>query len=149
MITLKSPIVGSQFRPPAALLLRILPTNHPLYIELEPLNEHDPDAIRVMLSLSTLDLDNEQISNILTQTNLTAQSAIEDFANSNALHIGYVARSSNPRSCQIDNRPCPGNYEIINALTHNKSVDPLKLWRYSANLTFSMSGQPLVEVVIS
>lgn len=145
---LVAPIVGAQFRPPAALLLRVLPTHHPLYIESEPLNEYDPDAIRVMLDLSTLDVDNEAIANILTNANLTNPSAINDFVTNNSLHLGYVARSSNSKSCQIDNKPSMGNTEIINALTHLKFISPRlnPNWRRPAHLTFSMSGQPLVEV---
>lgn len=146
---LKTPIVGAQFRPPAAALLRVLPVGHPLYIEPEPLNEYDPDALRIMLSLSTLDIDNnEQISTILSQTNLTAQKSLEDFINNNALHIGYVARSTNSRSCQIDNKPSIGNTELINTLAHNKLINPITQWRYEAKLTFSMNGQPLIEVDI-
>lgn len=145
---LVAPIVGAQFRPPALLLLRVLPTNHPLILEAEPSNEHDPDAIRVLLNHTTLDLDNEEIGKILSNAHLSNQSAIEDWVNRQELHIGYVAKSSNPRSCQIDNHPSIGNTEIHNALIHSKAVKPLTTWRHPAVLTFSMSGQPLVEVKI-
>lgn len=148
MPTLIAPIVGAQFRPPAILLLRVLPTNHPLTLEAEPDNEYDPDAIRVLLSYPTLDIDNEQIAQVLSNANLSNQSAIDDWVNKQVLHIGYVAKSSNPRSCQIDNRPSIGNTEIHNALIHTKAVKPLTTWRYPASLTFSMSGQPLIEVKI-
>lgn len=143
---LVSPIVGAQFRPPALLLLRVLPTNHPLILEAEPSNEYDPDAIRVLFSHTTLDLDNEQIAQILSNTHLANQAATDDWVNNQVLHIGYVARSGNTRSCQIDNRPSIGNTEITNALTHAKAIKPLTTWRYPANLIFSMSGQPLIEV---
>lgn len=147
---LVAPIVGAQFRPPALLLLRVLPSQHPLILESEPSNEHDPDAIRVLLSHKTLDLDNEQIAQILSNAHLSNQTATDDWVNRQILHIGYVARSSNSRSCQIDNRPSMGNTEIINALTHLKIINPHKSyhWKVDAHLTFSMSGQPLAEVTI-
>lgn len=147
-LKLTTPIVGVQFRPPSALLLRVLPIGHPLILEAEPDNEHDPDAIRVLLSHTTLDLDNEQIAQILSNAHLSNQAATDDWVIKQVLHLGYVARSGNPRSCQIDNKPSIGNTEIHNALIASSLVKPLTTWKHPATLTFSMSGQPLVEVKI-
>lgn len=146
-LTLITPIVGTQFRPPSALLLRVLPSNHPLTLVSEPSNEHDQDAIRVMLDLHTLDLDSEPIANIIQNAHLSNQEAIDNWVNHHTFHLGYIASSRNHRSCQIDNRPSPGNTEIINALTHNKEIphSPV-VWIKPAFLTFSMSGQPLAKV---
>lgn len=152
MTTLKlvAPIVGAQFRPPAALLLRVLSMGHPLLLEGEPSNEHDPDAIKVLLPILSLDPDNEAIANILQASHLSNQEAIDNWVNKKYFHLGYVAKSTNSRSCQIDNRPSPGNNEIINALIHSGAVPRGKLlvWDCPATLTFSMSGQPLIQIEI-
>ena len=45
-------LVGNRFRHAGAAVLPTLPAGHPLILEPEPTNPHDPNAIRVLVELS-------------------------------------------------------------------------------------------------
>lgn len=86
--TIRAPIVGSKFYPPASDILQFLPLGVELFAIAEPDNPHDPNAIQVWIETknipqSTLDklskpgFGREQIPNLFNQS---------------AWQLGHVAR---------------------------------------------------------
>lgn len=55
------PIVGMQHHKPAPTIMSLLPVGTPLYLELEPTNQYDPNAIKVWIEDFSAHTDSEGI----------------------------------------------------------------------------------------
>lgn len=126
-----TPIVGSHFRPPAKLLLSILPAGTPLHLDPEPDNPYDPDAIRVVVRPSEVYIPMESLDAIEDEI-LSCGHTIAGIVASNSIHLGYVPSSQNPKSC----RGYPGNSEVLGHLTPD----------HYCQLTFAPDGTPLIAI---
>jgi len=81
------PVVGMHFRPPAKAILQVLPSDFPLGIEMEPDNEFDPNAIKVMVKSEDIPKDAYHDLNTLAQGyGFTTEQILEQ----PAWHLGYV-----------------------------------------------------------
>lgn len=76
--TVYSPIVGNTFRLAGKSILPLMGEGHPLILEPEPENPYDPDAIKVCVDATTLNLEDiyGERSGII-------------------IHLGYIPRSGN------------------------------------------------------
>jgi hypothetical protein len=90
------PLVGAYFRPPAKLLLSIMPTGAKLELRPEPSNPYDPNAIAVWAAASSISLERLQSK----EEELQGAGDCPDFGNQEEVeawrttprHLGYVAR---------------------------------------------------------
>lgn len=57
LLPFSAPIVGARFRPPAADVLNNLAGDTPLICVREPTNEHDANAIKVMIDIGLVDVN--------------------------------------------------------------------------------------------
>ena len=91
------PIVGSHYRPPAKALLESLPIDTPLTLHAEPENEHDENAIQVLVD--STDIARAVRSSKECQRTLINSCADCGFTDFDALfqtpswHLGYIPRA--------------------------------------------------------
>lgn len=96
---LLSPLVGSYFHPPAKTLLSRLPAGTELYLEPEPDNQYDSNAIMVLLSfhetekLLSIFKEDEDFNNELLSCGWSLTQIEELGENAHAIHLGYIAAS--------------------------------------------------------
>lgn len=83
------PVVGMHFRPPAKAILQVLPTDFPLNLELEPDNEYDPNAIKVMVKSGDIPKDaHSDLGNLAAGFGFDLDTILAQ----EAWHLGYIAR---------------------------------------------------------
>lgn len=90
-------IVGAHYRPPAKAILEALPLNTPLTLHAEPENEHDENAIQVLVASSTIARAVKQSEDCKrTLINACADCGFTDFdalfESAKSWHLGYIPR---------------------------------------------------------
>ena len=114
-------IVGMHFRPPAKAILAHLPSGANLYLQREPENPYDENAVMVLV-------DYEEIpEGQHTQLACVAEPygySLEDLAKNSPWHLGYISRQEAETLSPI--------------LLSNPS--------YGATLAFSPEGKPLANI---
>lgn len=121
------PVVGMHFRPPAKAILQVLPLDFPLGIEMEPDNEHDPNAIKVIVKSEDLPKDSHSTLDTLAQG--FGFSAADILAQPE-WHLGYVKATSAA--------------ELAGFLGGSRPSH-----RYtSGKLAFDMEGKPILDMQI-
>lgn len=133
--TLLSPLVGSHFHPPAKTLLSRLPAGTELYLEPEPDNQYDPNAIKVTLpdhELSKLiETSNDELELELLSCGWTS-TALEE---NSPIHFGYIAASlKTSKGHSLNTQFLP----ILSGTSN-----------WSAELTFAPDGAYLVKLTWS
>ena len=112
-------IVGAKFRPPAAGLLRVLPSASPLTLRREPSNAYDSNAIQVLVSRDVL-------ARINTERLLEAVSgfgtSLADLAATPEWHLGYVPRTDAEGLAASMDRT--GMHELFGELTFSVTGTP-------------------------
>lgn len=83
------PLVGDYFRPPAKAIIQNLPAETPLYLEREPENPYDENAVKVLVLTEDIPIENHE--------SLEASSApfgysLEEILAEPSWHLGYVAK---------------------------------------------------------
>lgn len=122
-------IVGAKFRPPAAGLLRVLPSASPLTLRREPGNQHDSNAIQVLVARDVLARVNvERLLDALSGFG----TSLEDLATTPEWHLGYV-----PRTDAEGLAPCMDKIASAGAIGLVKEL--------AGELTFSLTGAPSVR----
>lgn len=81
------PIVGAHYRPPAKALLSVLPAGTTLLARPEPENEHDPNAIMIVLRSS--DIPHSHAEAIATAVAGFGFTSDEIFSQAE-WHVGYI-----------------------------------------------------------
>lgn len=135
MTTLRAPIVGMHFRPPAKLLVQVLPAGTTLTLEPEPENPYDPLAIRVLVAASAIpESQYARLEAELPGMGLTIDEVLGAEA---PWQLGYVCASTNVKQLA----KCPGT-------VGNADVGALaaRCEDFTATLAFDPSGWPLVIV---
>lgn len=89
MATVRYPIVGMFYRPPAQALVDNLPAGTSLYIVAEPDNHADPNAIAVYLPLTQLDSLPENIDDFLQMSGNTREDLKSDGFD---IQLGYIPK---------------------------------------------------------
>ena len=83
------PLVGQKFRPPATALLSILPDHTACWLQAEPTNQHDPNAIQVWLAGCTIpDAAQEELEARLA--GLYQEPPSFEQVREEIWHIGYI-----------------------------------------------------------
>lgn len=135
-MTLSFPIVGSHFHPPAKVLLFILPSNTPLYLDPDPDGPHgDPDAIQVNWRPPTDQPTREALCRKLLSIEddlLACGFTPDDILSQSEFQLGFIPRSDNPRT----RGPDGGTLECAAAMAASPN--------HSAHLSFDPTGQPIV-----
>lgn len=124
MTTLTAPLVGAAYRPPAKLVLGMLASGTELMLDPEPTNEHDPLALRVMVTASVLTQDDKEV----LQVHLPGYGLTLDEVLSQPIWLGYIARTR-------EGVPC-GNAQFLDLMAASPG--------YKATLGFSPEGKPQV-----
>lgn len=120
---LSIPLVGMQFRPPAAQVLSVLPIGTTLKLVPEPENPKDSNAIRVVVDL-------DEISSGVR----IMLDAILDPAPKGIFWLGYVAATGGKPA-----RGGPGNVEALLLMSAHE--------HFYAKLGAAPEGYPTVELV--
>ena len=110
------PIVGAHFRPPAKALLSILPTGTALLARPEPENEHDPNAIMVVLLTSSI--PHSHAPAIATAVAGYGFSS-DDIFEAAEWHVGYI-----PAKISVFLAPKMGGQEAQGTLTFDLAGKP-------------------------
>lgn len=140
--SLTFPIVGAYFRPPAKLLLSILPTGTPLALDPEPSNPYDENAVAIYWHPPDGPLSTPFFSyyshlweslQAIREDLLGRGFCPEDIMSAESWHLGYLPASGKP-TC----RGGPGNVEALAALAGSPS--------HSATLAFLPDGSPAVTL---
>ena len=83
------PIVGAHYRPPAKLLISVLPIGTPLFLLAEPDNAYDPNAIMVMLETQNIpDEADEVLEQQLPEFGLD----LDMITSQDQWHLGYIPK---------------------------------------------------------
>lgn len=89
MSSLRIPLVGAFYRPPAKSILQASPSGMRLYLIPEPQNEYDQNAIAVNIRVSELPADRMEVLRDL----LPSQGfEWEEIAQIDSVHVGYVKK---------------------------------------------------------
>ena len=97
-------IVGAHFRPPAKVLLSQLPSSTPLYLQREPDNQYDPNAIKVLCRGEDVP-QSEDLENALLGTGYEGH----EIASQEYWHLGYIPRDvAEILAPQFDQEPPEG-----------------------------------------
>lgn len=81
------PIVGGYYRPPANAILKFLPQGTALTLRPELENEHDPNAIMVLVTGADIPVDYD-----LDQALNGYGTNIDEIRNRPEIHLGYIPR---------------------------------------------------------
>lgn len=120
LLPFSAAIVGARFRPPAADVLNNLGSDTPLICVREPTNEHDANAIKVMI-----DIEHVAIASFLEEGQEPSDVfAIDDF---DRYQLGYVPRDK---------------AELL--APYLDKMDG----KCDAKLSFTVEGRPQVEMMI-
>jgi len=94
-VTLRSPIVGAHFRPPAKQVLASLPSGCQLVLVAEPDNPYDAGAIKVLVGLDQVpEGQYEALERALDGTGTSLGELLE---RDEPLQIGYVISAGNKK----------------------------------------------------
>lgn len=116
------PIVGAHFRPPAKALLSVLPAGTALLARPEPENEHDPNAIMVVLPVASVPHTHREV--IATAVAGYGFSS-DDIFEAAEWHVGYIpAKIAVFLAPKLDGQEAPGT------------------------LTFDLAGKPKISLPI-
>lgn len=119
MPSLRSPIRGAGFRPPANLVLKHVPSGLPLLIEADPQNPYDSNAIKVLVAKSDLAPYAESFSEALADFGVDKE---EFFSDESPLWLAFIAKEET-------------------SLWHNALASGQDL---SPSLGFAPDGKPLI-----
>lgn len=121
-IAVSAPLVGAHFRPPAKALLQALPAGAPLWLVPEPTNEHDANAVKVMVRIEAIPQDQQAL---LEQLAAPYGFLLDDILSREEWQLGYVKRDYAAMIApKLSGRPCP------------------------ATLGFTLDGSPTIEAHI-
>lgn len=140
-------IVGAHFRPPAKLLLSSVPAGCPLSLELEPENEYDPFAIKVLLDPAEVpEAERENLRPALEGYG----TSWDELLAAGPRHVGYV--QSNVTAKQ----PLPEGFitaprlqPLLAAMQHTydgEYVTPISDFA-PITLSFTPAGAPVVSIL--
>ena len=122
------PVVGMHFRPPAKAILQVLPSDFPLGIEMEPDNEYDRNAIKVMVKSEDIPKDSHNdLGSLAAGYGFTLDQIMEQ----PAWHLGYVKATHAAELAALLGGPAP-------AFKFNKG-----------SLSFDHKGLPLMNMEIT
>ena len=125
-MTVLVPLVGMYFRPPAKLVLGVLPSGASLRLVAEPDNPYDAKAIKVFVAFSEIP-ESQRVE--LAKALPSAGYDIDELEATGEIHLGYIA-DSDGKVCRATGMR--GNREIAGAS--------------SGTLSFAADGSPLVVV---
>lgn len=86
MPELNAPLVGMRFRPPALTIVQGLGMDQPLRLRREPENQHDENAIAVLMPEDWAQALPELFSEAQTEAESLGNTLLED-----ETHLGYIA----------------------------------------------------------
>lgn len=110
------PIVGAHFRPPSKALLSILPAGTGLLARPEPENEHDPNAIMVVLPVTSIPHTHcEAIATAVAGYGFSS----DDIFEAAEWHLGYI-----PAKIAVFLAPKMGGQEAQGTLTFDLAGKP-------------------------
>lgn len=84
-----TPIVGAHYRPPAKAILSVLPAGAPLWLQPEPTNEFDPNAIKVIVHTDAI--PESQLGELELRASGFGYS-LEQIQAELAWHLGYIPK---------------------------------------------------------
>ena len=136
MMSLKLPLVGMHFHPPAKVLLEHLPAGTPLILVADPQNQYDHLAILVMLELA------ENIPPV-TEALLEALGGfgftLEELHAASPVTLGHIGATGSKASLQSG---CPDGNVEVHGLVAAQGLE----WPLRAVLAFGAAGRPCVIV---
>lgn len=135
MPQLNVPLVGAHHHPPAKWVLQVLPAGTKLYLQAEPENPYDENAIAVLVSGESIP---ESMVGILAGALEGTGFTVEDVAGMEEIMLGYVAKSGG-KFC-----PGDGNAEV-KTLARENLIGVAEL---PCKLGFDISGNPQVVVEV-
>lgn len=132
---LTSLLVGAYFRPPAKLILSVLPAGTPLILQPEPENPYDAAALRVLVLTSSIP---EASYPQLDEELLNFGSTLLDLLSQSEIWLGYIASTGGKPLRVAAEREASG-------LVGNQEFSELLLDEsHQASLSFDGAGEPLV-----
>lgn len=92
---LQFPIVGAFFRPPAQAVLDVLPIGAELWLEAEPLNPYDENAVKVLIDFDVeMNLPDDSPAKIALAERLPNYGySYDELLEAGRLHLGYLPRT--------------------------------------------------------
>lgn len=132
MPTLRAPIVGMHFRPPAKAIIAVLPESTPLLLTPEPENPYDGNAVKVLVASSTL-----QALDVASKDNLALQ--LEGFGMGSEEVLGEDA----PEMWHL------GYIESSKTGSAKRFAEALGGQPHDAKMGFDMTGKPTAVLSIS
>ena len=138
--TLRSPIVGAHFRPPARLVLAALAGGTTLRLEPEPENPYDPNAIKVLVCPEAVpESQRERLAGELPNCGWSLELLLAE----REIQLGYVCASTNAKA--LAKAPgTRGNVEIGQAIALAQQAGH----QWAAALGFGIAGEPQVVITI-
>jgi len=124
-------LVGMHFRPPAVALVKNCHAGIPLFLQPEPENPYDSNAIRVMLDGADLRGTQELERDLLSQ----GFEMEEVMRNDSLWQLGYLAKTGGK---PLAGKPWAGNVEV----TQHLGPDVLPV----CEMAFGPAGEPLVVI---
>jgi len=138
---LKIPLVGMHFRPPAKEVVQCLPVGTELILRAEPTNEHDPNAVRVLVDLRDFPESKYQ----LLQNMIGPVYDAEQLCSEGLFMLGYLATSGKKTA-----RGGAGNIEVLLMCSNApQASSDIHLDGISARLDVAPEGHHIVVVTQS
>lgn len=125
MTTVKAPLVGMHFRPPAKAILAVLPSACPLSVVPEPDNPHDENALAVFVKSAGIP---EHSHSDLDREAQFFGSSVQEILARDAWQLGYIARQD---AMHLAPR-------ITSAMGDND--------HFEGRLAFALDGKPTVQL---
>lgn len=137
--TIKTIIVGSHFSPPAKTVLKCLASGATVELRPEPTNPYDPNAIRVFVDPSVIDVDS--LDSLEEELNGMGKSAEEVLTSEDVICLGHVAASNGKplaKAMAASGLELVGTLEVLPAFASGQSY---------VNGTISFVGELAVVTV--
>lgn len=83
-------IVGDVFRPPAKAILAVIPAGTPLQLVAEPSNQHDENAVKVMIQSSDIP---HTVSEAFEEVGAKYGYSFEELMQKSEWQLGYIPRT--------------------------------------------------------
>jgi HIRAN domain len=115
------PIVGAYYHPPAKSILQVLPAGTPLWLEPEPDNIHDPNAVKILVASANIPQSAHEELALLAA--LQGWS-LEEILCEETWHLGYVPRGLAPSVC----RALEAGGSTLATLCFSPKGAPLAAW---------------------
>lgn len=143
MSKMLSLLVGVHFRPPAKALVAHLPAGAPVYLQPEPGNQYDENAIQVLFDGAELPKIEDEEARNARETDFLSQGFSEEEIRDNPemWHLGYIAKTGGK---PLAGKPWAGNVEVKKALQKGDG----EIREYTASLAFGPAGEALVSITI-